>query len=235
MPPDASAWGVHAVSAPAPQPPRARTSRPRPSGFSRFGLHRDPEARRRGARVCRDLRLAGTDRPPLQRAQLGLVAADADGEVGRARAAAFPLAHEALHYPVFERVERDDGEAAPRPEHLERGRERALERVELAVDGDAGRRGNRALDRVDKLARALERLLTPAPDDRPRDLPRVALFAVAAEDRGELALVPRVDDVGRARVLRRVHAHVERGVRRIREAALWAVELHRGDAEVEED
>src|SRR4029077_20826668 len=131
---------------------------------------RNPQARRRGARVRRDLRLAGTDRPPLQRAQLGLVAANADGDVVPARRAAFPLAPEVLDDPVFERVERDDGEAAPRPEHLERGRERALERVELAVDGDAerledplrrmplteaGRRGNRALDRVDKLARAL--------------------------------------------------------------------------------
>src|SRR4029077_8300146 len=143
------------------------------------------------------------------------------------RAAAFPLAHEALHDPVFERVERDDGEAAPRPEHLERGRERALERVELAVDGDAerledplrrmplaeaGRRGNRALDRVDKLARALERLLAPAADERARDLSRVAFLSVAAEDRGQVALAPRIDDVAPALVLRRVHAHVERCV-----------------------
>ena len=45
---------------------------------------------------------------------------------------------------------------------------------------EARRRGDRGLDRVDELAGALERLLAPAADDRPRDLPRVALLAVVA-------------------------------------------------------
>ena len=59
------------------------------------------------------------------------MAADADGEVGRAGAAALALAEEPLHDPVLERVEGDDREPAARPQHLERRRERACERVEL--------------------------------------------------------------------------------------------------------
>ena len=41
--------------------------------------------------------------------------------------------------------------------------------------------------------------------------------------------------VGRARLGRRVHPHVERRVGRVREAALGPVDLHRRDAEIEQD
>ena len=74
-----------------------------------------------------------------------------------------------------------------------------------------------------------------AADDLPRDLPRVALLAVAAEDQRQLALVGLVDELPRRELGRRVHAHVERRVGRVREAALRPVELHRRDAEVEQD
>ena len=77
--------------------------------------------------------------------------------------------------------------------------------------------------------------LRAAPHDRARDLPRVALLAVAAEDVGELPLARLVDDIGRGQVGGGIHAHVERRVGGVGEAALGPVELHRRDAEVEQD
>src|SRR3954447_16949427 len=97
------------------------------------------------------------------------------------------------------------------------------------------RRGDGGLDRVDEFAGALERLLAPATDDRASDLLGVPLLTVTAEDGDELALAPAVHDVAGARVLGRIHAHVERRVGGVREPALRAVELHRGDAEIEQD
>ena len=100
---------------------------------------------------------------------------------------------------------------------------------------EAGRRGNRGLDRLDEVAGPLEGLLLPPPHDRSRDLARVALLAVALEDRREIAFGRLVDDAGGRHVGRRVHAHVERRVGRVGEAAFGAVDLHRRDAEVHED
>ena len=160
------------------------------------------------------------------------------------------VAQEALHDPVLERVERDHREPAARAQDLERRRQRALERAELVVDLDpqrledalgrmalaeARRRRDRLLDRLDEVAGALERLLGAAADDRARDLAREALLAVAAEDVGELALVGLVDELARGQLRGGVHAHVERRVGGVREAALGPVELHRRDAEVEQD
>ena len=62
--------------------------------------------------------------------------ADADGEVRRTHAAARLVAQEALHDPVLERVEGDDGEPAARSEHPHRIRKRRLERAELVVHGN---------------------------------------------------------------------------------------------------
>ncbi len=157
---------------------------------------------------------------------------------------------EALDDPVLERVEADHGEPAAGPQHLERRGQRGLERAELVVDGDpqrledalrrmavaeARRRRDRLLDRLDEVARALERLLAAASHDRAGDLPRVALLAVAAEDLCELALARLVHELACRELRGRVHAHVERRVGRVREAALGPVELHRRDAEVEQD
>ena len=117
--------------------------------------------------------------------------------------------------------------------HLDpQGLEHTLRRMPLA---EARRRGNRRLHDVDELPGALDRLLDATPDDPARDLARVALFAVAPEDRLELALVVRREDVGRAPLVRRIHPHVERRVGRVREAALGPVDLHRGETEVEQN
>src|SRR5438105_4759695 len=94
-------------------------------------LHRCTEPCRSGARIRRHLRLARADRAPLDRAQLRLVTADAHRKIRGARAAALALAQELLDDPVLERMEGDHRQASARPQHLERGRERDLERAEL--------------------------------------------------------------------------------------------------------
>ena len=177
------------------------------------------------------------------------MAADANGQVWRTRAAVLLRAQEALDDPVLERVEADHREPSSRPQQVEGRGERRLDRAELVVDGDpqrledalrrvavaeARRRGNRGLDRVDELAGPLERLLAAAASDRPRDLPRVALLAVLLEDRGQVALALLVHELARRELRVRVHAHVERRVDRVREAALREVDLHARDAEVEQ-
>ena len=74
------------------------------------------------------LQTSATDHVPVLADEVReLLAADADGEVGRALAAALEVAHEALDDPVLERMERDDRETAARPQHRERCGERCLE------------------------------------------------------------------------------------------------------------
>ena len=73
------------------------------------------------------------------------------------------------------------------------------------------------------------------PDHGGGDLAREPLLAVLAEHPGQLLGRVGVEDVGGGRAGGAVHAHVERRVLGVGEAALADVELHRGDAEVEED
>ena len=124
-----------------------------------------------------------------------------------------------------------------------------LESAQLVVDGDPerledpppmpvaepGGRRDRGLDRLHELARRLERMLAPLTNDALRDLPRIALLAVRAEDLRQLPLLALVHELAGRNVRGRVHAHVQRRVGRVREPALGPVELHARDAEVEED
>ena len=71
-------------------------------------------------------------------------------------------------------------------------------------------------------------------DDRAGDRARAPLFAVEMENVGEFRLRGVVDEIGGAYALA-LHAHVERAVVAEGEAALGPVELHRGDADVEND
>ncbi len=147
-------------------------------------------------------------------------------------------------------MEADHGEAAAGAQHRDGGRKCGLELAELVVDGDAerledalrgmpfpepGRRRDRRLDHVDEIAGAEERPLGASPHDRAGDRTGVPLLAEAAEDRRELALVPRVDDRRGRHLARRIHPHVERGVGGVGEAALGPVDLHRRDPDVEQD
>src|SRR5207253_8121405 len=119
------------------EPPGApERSVPLPPPPTSLRLHRPAQACRGRARVRGDLLLAGADRAPLDRAQQRLRAADADREVGRARAAALAVTQELLDDPVLERVEADHRQPPTGAEHLERSRERVLEHAELVVDRD---------------------------------------------------------------------------------------------------
>ena len=70
--------------------------------------------------------------------------------------------------------------------------------------------------------------------DRGDDPLGLLLLAVRPQDPDELARRVGVEDLGGADAGRLVHAHVERGVLGVGEAAVGLVELHGGDAEVEE-
>ncbi len=145
-------------------------------------------------------------------------------------------------------MEGDAGEHATLAEQFPRERQGAVELSQLVVDrypqrlegalggvtaGEAGGSGDRGLDRVDELQRGHDRgLLAPA-DDRPRDRARVALLAEVAKDVRQATLVPFGHDLTGAQLLRRIHAHVERRVVGVGEAALAGVYLHRGHAKVE--
>ena len=67
---------------------------------------------------------------------------------------------------------------------------------------------------------------------RAGDAAREALFAVAEDRVGELALGRPRDQIGGGLALRSVHAHVERFVALKAEAAARRVELQRRDAEI---
>src|SRR2546423_6963885 len=213
-------------------------------------LHRHAEARRLRPGVSGDLGSRRTDRATRRRAQRRARAAGADGELGRTRAAVLFGAEKALYDAVLERVEGDHREPSARPQHLERRRQRTLERAELVVDLDpqrledplrgmalaeSRRRRNRLLDDLDEVARPLERLLAASLDDRARDLARVALFAVTAEDLPAVSFGGVVHDVARGQLGRRIHAHVECGIGGLRKNALPPGELHRRDAQGEGD
>src|SRR5207244_10136640 len=207
-----------------------------------LGLYSHAESRGRRSRVSRRRSGVRADRLPRGRAELRSLAAHADREVGRTLAAAFAIAHEALDDPILERMEADHREPATGPQHRERGRQRGLEGAELVVDGNperlehalggmtvskAGRSRNRRLDRLDEVARPLERILLPAPDDRLRDLPRVPLLAVTLENGREVPFRGLVDDSRGAHLGGGIHTHVEWRVSRVREAAFGTIDLHR--------
>src|SRR5207249_4639476 len=87
--------------------------------------------------VLRNFVRTRANRLATQRAHQRLVAAHAYREVGRACATALCVAHERLDDSVLERVERDHREPSTGMQHLERRRQRMLERAELVVDRDA--------------------------------------------------------------------------------------------------
>ena len=197
------------------------------------------------ARVVGDLAGARGDAAPGDQLGLGLEAAAADRELGRADAAAGAVGEEALDPAVLERVERDRGEAAAGREHLPGLGQRRVDRVELAVDGDP-----------DRLEGALGGVAAAEPRRR-RQPGRTASTSSAVVSSGRRATIsraierawrssPKLRRISAIRASghslttslrraprRRVHPHVERRVERVGEAALPGVDLHRGDAEVE--
>src|SRR5919112_2747615 len=89
-----------------------------------------------GAGVGGDLGGARSERRTSHEAQARVPSTDADGDLGRADAAAALGGKEALDDPVLERVVAEDHEAATGPEQVDGGRERLLEGVEVGVHRD---------------------------------------------------------------------------------------------------
>ena len=90
-------------------------------------------------------------------------------------------------------------------------------------------------DRVDQIGTAFVRLRGATAANGPCDLAAVALLAVATEEVAELALGQFGQQVGGSLTAARIHAHIERRIDGVREAALRLIDLHRGDAEVEQN
>src|SRR6266540_2468512 len=212
-------------------------------------IHRTPPATSGRARA-RGLLRGRADRLARDQPERRLTAAHAHREVWRADAPPRLCGEEALDDPVLEGVEADDGDPAPRPEHPDGGGQRPLERVELVVDSNSqsledtlrgmavpetAGSGNGSFDRLDQVGGALEGTLCAAANDRLCDLTPEALLPIAAEDQGELALVPLVHHVLSGDRPRGIHTHVERRIDRVREPALGPVDLHARDTEVKED
>ena len=178
-----------------------------------------------------------------EQADFRLVVADADRQLRRADTAARHLLERLLRDAVLQRVEGDDCNAAARLQVMHRRTECLLEDTELVIDLDADgledalrRMAVRRLahrlrhglaDDVDELARPLDGLLHALLDDELRDAAAPALLAVVVEDAVELLLAVRVDDIVRRELRLRVHAHIERRVVHVREAALRRVDLMR--------
>ena len=78
-------------------------------------------------------------------------------------------------------------------------------------------------------------MASPLASDGTGDLGGVALLAVLAQQASQPPLVPGVDDLGGGEWLLWIHAHVQWGVIRVREAALPRVHLHGGHAQIQVD
>ena len=152
---------------------------------------------------------------------------------------------EALHDPVLEAVEGDDGEAAAgrqAPARRPRARPRARPsssftwmRIawKVRVAGSffmPGMVAERLADHVGELAGPLDR---PRRDDRPRDPARLAAPRHNGRARRRSRLRRRWLRKSAALCALLAHPHVERPVALEGEAALGLVELHRGDADIE--
>jgi hypothetical protein len=157
------------------------------------------------------------------------------------------LGKKRLHHAVLERVKRDDHETAAGPEHAFGRRQRRGELAELVVHEHAQRlerarrrmhlarpRAHDLFDDVGERKRRRDWRCGSRPRDRARDVAGKTLLAERRDDLREVALGGRIDEIGRARP-GAAHAHVERPVVAEREAAFGLIELHRGDAEIEQD
>ncbi len=144
---------------------------------------------------------------------------------------------------------RQHGDPAAHGEGLHGARDRPLQDGQLAVDLDAqrlegalggvaagalGGLRQRVPDELHEPRAVGERLLVALAHDGGHDPLGLLLLAVRAQDPHQLARGVGVEDLGGADAGRLVHAHVEGGVLGVGEAAVGLVELHGGDAEVEQ-
>ena len=167
------------------------------------------------------------------------------GGLGRSTAA---RGEELFDDTVFQGMERDHGEASARPEDSLGGMERLDEFAQFVVHGDAqplerpggrmdsagGIRPDHARHDLGERRRGLDRAFPPGLDDGAGHRPRAALLAVMVDDVGQRRLLGAIDKVGGA-LAGALHAHVQGPIVAEREAAVGLVDLHRGDADIEDD
>ncbi len=109
------------------------------------------------------------------------------------------------------------------------GLERAARRVTAPAPGG---RGDAGADRVHELRARVHRASS---DDGARNAARKALFAVRGDDVRQVLFGVGVQHLLRGQLLGAVHAHVERRVGPVREAALGSVDLRATQAQIEQD
>ncbi len=202
-----------------------------------------------GARVVLDLLGRGLLRAAGDQAQGRLVALGHDRQVGRhGRPGA--CGERLLDQPVLERVVAHHHDPAADADRVDRRRDRPAQHPELVVDldpqrleralgrvpsGTTGRGRDRVADQLDQPGRPVERLPLARARTTARAIWRANFSSPQVRSsRARSALGVVVEHVGRGRAGAVVHPHVQRGVLGVGEAALAHVELHRGDAEVEQ-
>src|SRR5215212_383003 len=89
-------------------------------------------------------------------------------------------------------------------------------------------------DNVSKLASAADWLFRPLRDDRAGNKAREILFSERRDNLGEVAGGSICNDVRGARTVA-IHTHVERTVLAEREPAFCFVQLHRRNADIQQD
>ena len=145
-------------------------------------------------------------------------------------------------------MEGDDAEPTTRGQAVEDSVQALVQGVQFGVDGDAdglegaaGRvfglaalgRGHGAGDQVSQLHGSQDGLFLPRGHNFTGNLPGVGFLAVVPQDAGQFLAVEGVDQVRGGRALL-AHAHIQRGVGMVGEAACRVVQLVAGNAEVQQ-
>ena len=147
-------------------------------------------------------------------------------------------------------MEGDHAQPSARAEQAGKVAQRLLKRGQLVVDRDAQRlkgtpggvggvllakllRDGR-VDDLDQLPGGFDGMRLPPVAQHARDLHRPVFLAVVANDPCDFLLAPVVDDRARGKRLALIHAHVQRRVGVIGEAAAALVQLMTGHAQIEQ-
>ena len=150
------------------RPRAAQRARRRRSLCVRQAGHQTFVPTRRRADCARGLRAtSAADGRIARRGVARIVGSEPQTQTGKSGGQVQPCScvrRNCLTMPVLERVERDHGEPAAGPQHLERRRQRALERAELVVDLDP----QRLEDALRRMALAEPRRRRDRRLDRPR-------------------------------------------------------------------
>ena len=158
-----------------------------------------------------------------------------------------PPLQKSLDPSVLERVKRDHGQPTAMHQQLFGRDEPAIELTKLVIDGDAeGLKGpscgilsrfgfrHRGTHDFGELDRPFNRPATLRCGDRTGNSAGEPFPAEIVDQLCQLAFRQRRNQICGARDLA-AHPHIERPVKAKRKAALWRIELHRGDPQIQGD